>query len=69
MAEYVADFDNVETLARFQMTTRLRLERDLVTHNNKQWKVKKNIWFLCRFLFIMLSDTYNNNLKKIEVIL
>ena len=53
MAECLVDFDNVETLARFQARTR--------TRQNKQQKIKKTFLFLCGNLSIMLSDTYNKN--------
>ena len=33
---------------------RLLFERDLGTYNNKQRKVKKNVLFLCGFLYMML---------------
>ena len=63
MAEYLADFKNVEPRTRFQTRTRLPLEWCLFAHKHKQWKVKKSILFLCCFISIMLSDTYNSNLS------
>ena len=75
MAEYLIDFDIVDEVFEFDghqylvygysdFTTRLFLEWDLDTITNRldQAKGQKNVIFLHRVLFIMLSDTYNNNL-------